>query len=101
MFIDIRMVKTTVSNAILNEKNEARYKFFSDPPKERFNIPLPNFKADDILLMGSWFAINPELRNKVLELISLARRCRNSHCLRSKFPGSTYRANGEIKTYTP
>lgn len=65
--------KTTVSNAILNDKNEARYKFFSDPPKERFNIPLPEFKSDDILLMGSWFAINPELRNKVLEIIGLAR----------------------------
>jgi len=65
--------KTTVSNAILNEKNEARYTFFSDPPQERFNIPFPEFKADDILLMGSWFAINPELRKKVLEVISLAR----------------------------
>jgi len=65
--------KTTVSNAILNDRNEARYKFFSDPPAERFNIPLPEFTGDDIFLMGSWFAINPRLRVKVKKLISLAR----------------------------
>ncbi len=65
--------KTTISNAILNDRNEARYKFFSDPPAERFNIPLPEFTGDDIFLMGSWFVINPLLREKVKKLISLAR----------------------------
>ncbi|MDX2443013.1 MAG: PfkB family carbohydrate kinase [Bacteroidales bacterium] len=65
--------KTTISNAILNDRNEARYKFFSDPPAERFNIPLPEFTGDDIFLMGSWFAINPLLREKVKKIISQAR----------------------------
>lgn len=65
--------KTTVSHALLNDDNEAHYEFFSDPPSERFKIPQPEFNGDDILLMGSWFAINPRLRKKVKELVSLAK----------------------------
>jgi fructokinase len=65
--------KTTVSNAHLNDDNEAHYEFFSDPPSERFKISQPEFNGDDILLIGSWFAINPRLRKKVKELVSHAK----------------------------
>ena len=69
--------KTNVSNAHLDANNEAQYQFFKDLPKKRFEIEMPDFKNDDILLFGSWFAINPELKNKVSSILKHAHKAQS------------------------
>ncbi len=64
--------KTSVSNAHLDANNEARYQFFTDFPKDRFLIEMPPFAENDILLFGSRFAINQELKENVKTILEHA-----------------------------
>jgi fructokinase len=64
--------RTSVSNAHLDANNEARYQFFTDFPENRFLIEMPPFTENDILLFGSRFAINHELKNKVKLILEQA-----------------------------
>lgn len=64
--------RTSVSNAHLDANNEARYEFFTDFPENRFQIELPPFTKNDLLLFGSRFAINQELKEKVKIIIEKA-----------------------------
>ncbi|RLD31401.1 MAG: carbohydrate kinase [Bacteroidetes bacterium] len=90
--------KTSVSNALLDANNEAQYQFFKDLPKKRFEIEMPNFKDDDILLLGSWFAINPELKNKVLRILKHAH---NAHSLIIYDPNFRVAHINELKQIKP
>jgi fructokinase len=64
--------RTSVSNAHLDDNNEARYQFFTDFPKNRFLIEMPPFTKNDILLFGSRFAIHQELKEKVKSILEQA-----------------------------
>ncbi len=66
-------MKTTVSLAYLNERNDARYVFFMDPAAGDAAPVMPNLHADDILLLGSFYAVNPRNRQRVEQLLALAR----------------------------
>ena len=87
--------KTTRALAFLNQHNEASYRFEKYAPPHRLKIQLPDFNPDDILLFGSWFAIDPDLRSMVLKLTNLAQKrgafvmydpnFRNAH--RKELPG--------------
>jgi fructokinase len=55
---------TALALAFLNERNDARYTFYKDYPKERLNITFPEIKANDIVQCGSFYAIWPEIREK-------------------------------------
>lgn len=65
--------KTPVSLAFLDEHNNASYQVYKDFPDERFQIAGPDFRAGDILLFGSFFAVNPVLRKQVVPLLQKAR----------------------------
>ena len=65
--------KSPVSLAFLNEKCDAEYVFYKDYPRQRLDVALPDITADDIVMMGSYFALNPVLREKVKELLDKAR----------------------------
>ena len=67
-------MRTTVSLAYLNDKNDARYVFFMDSPNDRRSTAVPHFRKDDVLLLGSFYAVNPSNRERVVQVLSEARR---------------------------
>ena len=66
-------MRTTVSLAYLNERNDARYVFFMDSPKNGPEEVLPDFRKDDVLLLGSFYAVNPRNRQRVERILAKAR----------------------------
>ena len=65
-------VKSPISLAFLDEHNDAQYVFYKDPSPVALNGKLPEFTKDDIVLFGSFFAINPAIRQKVVGLLRKA-----------------------------
>lgn len=65
--------KTTLALAFLDKDNNASYSFYQDFPAQRLQIPEPRFNEGDILLFGSFFALNRQVRPKLLEIITLAK----------------------------
>ena len=65
--------KSPVSLAFLNEKNDAEYSFYKDYPNLRLDIDMPKITAEDIVMFGSFYAVTPQLREKVKELLDNAR----------------------------
>lgn len=65
--------KSPVSLAFLNDRNDAEYTFYKDYPKQRLDVVFPKINEDDILIFGSYFALNPVLRDKVAELLEYAK----------------------------
>lgn len=65
--------KSPVSLAFLNERNDAEYLFYKDYPHQRLDVKMPDIQPDDIVMIGSYFAVTPVLRDKVKELLDLAR----------------------------
>lgn len=65
--------KSPVSLAFINQAGDAEYIFYKDYPRQRLEVNLPDIQADDILMMGSYFAINPVLRPKVKEIVEHAK----------------------------
>lgn len=65
--------KSPVSLAFLNEKNDAEYIFYKEYPKQRLDVIYPQINEDDIVIFGSFYALNPVLRDKMTELLELAR----------------------------
>jgi len=63
-----------VSLAFLNENQQTEYQFFRQFPKKRLQIVFPEINADDILILSSYFAVNPELRETVYTLIQSAKK---------------------------
>lgn len=65
--------KSPVSLAFLNNQSDAEYIFYKDYPKQRLDVVYPKLEEDDIVVIGSYYALNPVLRDKVLELLDQAR----------------------------
>jgi len=63
-----------VSLAFLNEQQNASYQFFRDFPEKRLQIKFPEIQADDILILGSYFAVNPVLRKEIVRLLTYAKQ---------------------------
>ncbi len=66
--------KTPLALAFLDKNKNANYSFYKQWPAERLNIKMPLINQNDILLFGSFFAITPELRPAVMEIIKTARK---------------------------
>lgn len=66
--------KSPVSLAFLNERSDAEYIFYKDYPKQRLDIVYPKLEEDDIVVIGSYYALNPILRDKVVDLLEQARK---------------------------
>ncbi len=64
--------KSPVSLAFLNENSDAEYIFYKDYPKQRLDVEYPQIQEDDIVMIGSYYALNPVLRDKVVELLERA-----------------------------
>lgn len=65
--------KSPVSLAFLNEKNDAEYIFYKDHPHDRLEFTYPDIQPDDIVLFGSFYAINPVIRPQLVGLLDYAR----------------------------
>ena len=65
--------KSPVSLAFLNERNDAEYIFYKDYPKLRLDVKMPEIGKDDVLMIGSYYAISPLLRDKIKEVMDLAK----------------------------
>ena len=65
--------KSPISLAFLNEKNDAEYSFYKDYPSLRLDVDMPEVTSEDIVMFGSFYAITPQLRDKVKELLDKAR----------------------------
>ena len=66
--------RSPVSLAFLNENNDAEYIFYKDYPNLRLDAEMPEVTGDDIVMFGSFYAITPQLRDKVKELLDKARK---------------------------
>ena len=67
-------VKSHISLAFLDEKNDAQYVFYKDHASVSLDGRLPEVGEDDVVLFGSFFAINPVIRPVVGELLRGARK---------------------------
>lgn len=65
--------KSPVSLAFLNEQKDAEYLFYMDYPSQRLNTRFPSISQDDIVVIGSYYALNPLLRERVVELLEYAK----------------------------
>lgn len=65
--------KSPVSLAFLNDKSDAEYIFYKEYPKQRLDVIFPQINEDDIVVFGSFYALNPVLRDKMIELLELAK----------------------------
>ena len=65
-------VKSHISLAFLDENNDAQYVFYKDHASVSLDGKLPQITRDDVVLFGSFFAINPAIRTVVGELLRKA-----------------------------
>lgn len=57
--------KTAISLAFLDQNSNANYSFYKDYPNIRLEFELPQMDSEDIVLFGSYYALNPALRKQV------------------------------------
>lgn len=65
--------KSPLSLAFLNENNDAEYIFYKDHPHDQLDFVYPDIQPDDIVLFGSFYAVNPVIRPQVMGLLDYAR----------------------------
>ena len=66
--------KSPVSLAFLDDQNNAEYLFYKDHQHDQIDIVYPDIQPDDIVLFGSFFAINPVVRPQVFGILDYARQ---------------------------
>ena len=66
-------VKSHISLAFLDKYNDANYIFYKDHASVSLDGELPTITKDDVVLFGSFFAINPAIRPVVGGLLRSAR----------------------------
>ena len=64
--------KSPVSLAFLDNENNADYIFYRDVPHDHMDFTYPDIQPDDIVVFGSFYAVNPALRPQVAGLLELA-----------------------------
>ena len=65
--------KSPLSLAFLNEKKDAEYIFYKDHPKDRLDFNYPEVNENDIVVFGSYYAVNPVIRPQVLGFLEYAK----------------------------
>lgn len=65
--------KSPLSLAFLDEQNNAEYIFYKDHPHDRLDFSYPDVQPDDVVLFGSYFAINPVVRPQVKTFFEYAK----------------------------
>ncbi|MDR0412690.1 MAG: carbohydrate kinase [Dysgonamonadaceae bacterium] len=64
--------QSPVAMAFLDENRDAEYAFYTNFPEKRLDVAFPVIRENDLLIFGSYFAVNPALRGKVRELLHYA-----------------------------
>ncbi len=68
--------KTPLALAFLDEKQNADYLFYKDYPADRLDYIMPRIDPDDIIIIGSYFALNPVLHDRLVDLLNFAQERR-------------------------
>ena len=66
--------KSPVSLAFLDDSNNADYIFYREQRHDHMDFTYPDINRDDVVVFGSYFAVNPTLRPQVSGLLELARQ---------------------------
>lgn len=66
--------KSPVSLAFLDKDNNADYIFYRDQKHDHIDFAYPDIQKDDIVVFGSFYAVNPALRPQVSGLLEYARQ---------------------------
>ena len=66
--------KTAVSLAFLDQNHDADYTFFKDYSYEGLQGEFPDITADDLVVFGSYYALNPLLRPRMKAFLEKARQ---------------------------
>ncbi len=66
--------KSPVSLAFLDKDNNADYIFYRDQKHDHMDFAYPDIQKDDIVVFGSFYAVNPALRPQVSGLLEYARQ---------------------------
>lgn len=64
--------KTHISLAFLDDQNDAHYQFYKDHASASVEYNFPDFQPEDVVLFGSFFAVNPVIRNYTREFLQRA-----------------------------
>ena len=64
--------KSPISLAFLNEHNDAEYLFYKDHPHDQLDFTYPQVERDDIIMFGSYYAVNPVIRPQVKGFLDYA-----------------------------
>jgi fructokinase len=64
--------KSPLSLAFLNDQNDAEYIFYKDHPHDRLDFTYPDIQPDDLVLFGSYYALNQVIRPQVKEFLEYA-----------------------------
>lgn len=67
--------QSTVSMAMLNSRGDASYEFFRDRSMPPFRVPETGFGPEDVVLFGSFFAVDDATREQTRSLVRKARSC--------------------------
>ena len=65
--------KSPLSLAFINEQNDAEYIFYKDHPHDQLEFVYPDIQPDDIVMFGSYYALNPVIRPQVAAFLDYAR----------------------------
>lgn len=66
--------KSPLSLAFLNENNDAEYIFYKDHPRDRLEFNYPEVSKDDVVIFGSYYAVNPVIRPQVHAFLEYVRQ---------------------------
>jgi len=64
--------KSPVSLAFLNEQNDAEYIFYKDHPHDKLDFVYPDIQPNDIVIYGSYYAVNPVIRPQMQSFLEYA-----------------------------
>ena len=65
--------KSPISLAFLNDDNDAEYIFYKDHPHDQLDFVYPDIQKDDIVMFGSYYAVNPVIRPQMAAFLDHAR----------------------------
>lgn len=66
--------KSPISLAFLNGSNDAEYIFYKDHPHDQLDFAYPDVQPDDVVMFGSYYAVNPVIRPQVVGFLEYARK---------------------------
>ncbi len=68
-----RNTNTPLALAFLDDNKKAKYTFVKNYPSQRSFINIPKFNAGDILLFGSLYSLDKDIKEDILSIINNAR----------------------------